>query len=336
MVLLIFFISNIHGMSFSANSNYRGVNLIYGSGTIHNGDLHRLKNIYRQVPKQRQTLLVLSSNGGELREGIALGEFIKQNRIGTAVRKNHTCASSCALAFLGGRSKSGSKLLILPRGSKLGFHKFHYRNRSYVNPAQVQSDMGALMSYVNYINAPRSLVTKMLNTDPKHLYWISNNDRSHYSIRVGYNRISFKNHSIKRVAQRTVKSYIRSTPPSSTSKYLLNQKTYIRYYLSKVNTLISANRGAYFRDNVALNDIYNRNWLETNLNYVYVKSIRLSKTNKVEAKVIYALKNGKRICSNNSYNLFQNNSGWSINSKSHKGCNHSSRKLLKRYASLLP
>jgi hypothetical protein len=176
----------------------------------------------------------------------------------------------------------------------------------------------------------------MLNTDPKHLYWISNNDRSHYSIRVGYNRISFKNHSMKRVAQRTVKSYIRSAPPSSTSKNLLNQKTYIRYYLSKINTLISANRGAYFKDNVALNDIYNKNWLETNLNYVYVKSIKLSKTNRVEAKVIYALKNGKRICSVNSYNLFQNNNGWSINSKSHKGCNHSSRKLLKRYASLLP
>ena len=319
-------------MHFSVNKNYHGVNLIYGSGKIYRGDLRRLSNSYRYLSRSRQTILVLNSGGGELSEGIKIGKFLKENHIGTAVKKYGECASSCALAFLGGRSLDGSKLLILPRGSKLGYHNFYYKHRSYVNPSQVQRDLSTLMNYTRYVNAPSELVSKMLDTDSSHMYWISNYERNKYRLRIGYNRISFRNH------KGTVNEYARGSIPrsSSSSKYLLTQTSYVRYYFSKINTLISAYQGASFNNTVAYNDIYNKDWLSNNLKYVFIKNLKLKKANRVEAKVIYALKNGKRICSLNRYNLYQNNNGWSIVSKSHKACNHSSQKIIRKFASLLP
>jgi len=335
LIMLLLFTSLSIGMSFSANPNYRGVNLIYGSGMIHRGDLQRLKNIYSQLSKARQTILVLNSGGGELHEGIEIGKFLAQHRIGAAVRKYGKCASSCALAFLGGRSLNGSKLLILPRGSRLGFHKFYYRDRNYVSPVQVQNDMAELMSYTNLVAAPRSLVTKMLNTDPDHLYWVSNYERSSFNLRARYKRVKFD--GSKSIA---VKRRVNYPSSNNSYTYIFNPANYVKYYLSKINTLINSTRGAIFANNIALNDIkfnkFNRNWLSNNLNYVYIQKLKQKRSNKIEAKVIYSLKNGQRICSNTTYNLYKGSNGWLISSKSHKGCDRKSRKLLSRYASLLP
>ena len=325
-----------YSMSFSVTPNYHGVNLIYGYGKMYRGDLKRLRAKYAQVPKNRQTILVLNSQGGELRAGIAIGKFLKQNRIGAAVKKYGVCASSCALAFLGGRSLSGAKLQIIPFGSKLGFHQFYYNNRAYVDNAQIQRDFNSLMRYVKYVNAPRSLVNKMMRTSSKRLYWITNQDRRNYHFKSGYRNISFREHS--RYASNTpiIQNNHLVAPYSSSSRYLLTQTSYIRYYLSKVNSYISSNRGALFKNNIALNDIYHKDWLSRNLNYVYAKDIKLLNTNKVQAKVIYSLKNGQRVCSYNTYKLLQNNKGWRIAKKTYKGCNRSSKKILKYYASLLP
>ena len=325
-----------YSMGFSVVPNYHGVNLIYGYGKMYQSDLNRLKIKYAQVPKNKQTILVLNSQGGELRAGIAIGKFLKQHRIGAAVKKYGVCASSCAIAFLGGRALNGSKLQILPRGSKLGFHQFYYNNRVYVNASQVQKDLINLMNYVKYVNAPSSLITKMMQTNAQSLYWISNRDRRAYRFRIGYNNISFKNHTRYAQKEPIIRNNRVVAPSSNASRYLLTQTSYIRYYLSKVNTYISANRGAFFNNNIALNDIYHKGWLSQNLNYVYIKKIKLTRTNKVEAKIIYSLKNGKRVCSYNTYTLYQSNNGWSINNKTYKGCDHTSRKILKKYASLLP
>ncbi len=323
-------------MNFSVVPNYHGVNLIYGYGRMYRSDINRLKAKYAQVPKGIQTILVLNSKGGELRAGIAIGKFLKRKRIGAAVKKYGVCASSCAIAFLGGRSLTGAKLQIIPYGSKLGFHQFHYNNSIYVNASQVQRDLSSLMNYTRYVNAPNALVTKMMQTNANRLYWISNRDRRRYHFRSEYRNISFKNPSRYASSVPVIKNNHLIAPFSGASRHLLTQTSYIRYYLSKVNTYLSANRGAYFNNNIALNDIYHKDWLSRNLNYVYIKKIKLSRANKVEAKVIYSLKNGKRVCSYNTYNLYQNNNGWIISNKTYKGCDHNSRKILRKYASLLP
>ena len=331
--LIISLFSTLYSMSFSVNNNYRGYNLIYASGKIHHEDLATLQYSYKRVSKSRQTILVLNSVGGELNEGLKIGRFLKEHRIASAVRKNGVCVSSCALAFLGGRSLSGSKLMILPRGSKLGFHSFHYRNRRYVTASRIQADLANLMSYIDYVNAPRSLVTKMLKTDANSVYWIPNYERRSLGLLSALDRLSFRSHYRKtnnRVSQQF------NTSPKRPSGYPLTQTDYIRYYFSKINAILSADRNAYYSDNIALNDISGNSWLKHNLKYVFIKYIKLLSANQVESKVIYALQNGQRICTYNRYRLYQSNNSWKIESKRYKACSHSSRKALRKFASLLP
>ena len=48
----------------------------------------------------------LSSGGGRLSDGYKLGEIFKQYQIKTIVTDGQSCASSCAIAFLGGKFRS--------------------------------------------------------------------------------------------------------------------------------------------------------------------------------------------------------------------------------------
>ena len=120
------------------------------------------------------------------------------------------------------------------------------------------------------------------------------------------------------------------------STYGLTQTNYIKYYISKINSVITANRGITFNNEVALNDSSYQNWLSSSLKYVFLRKTKLVTRNVVEAEVVYALKNGKRICSKNRYKLIQNSNGWKITTKRHRACNYKSRKILKRIASYLP
>ena len=218
----------------------------------------------------------------------------------------------------------------MPLGSKLGFHAFYYKNRTFVAPSQVQQDFSKLLSYTNYVNAPKTLVSKMLGTDAYNLYWINNHDRRNYNFISSYRNISFRIHT----KYATNSSYDNQNDLAYSS--YLNQTGYVRYYFSKINTYISSNKSAYYASNVALNDITHKDWLSENLNYVFVKRIMQKRNNKVEAKVIYSLKNGLTICSYNNYNLYQTGHGWAISNKTYRGCDHKSRKILRNYAYLLP
>jgi len=322
--LLISFTS-LKALDYSVNRNFLNYNLIYASGKIKSGDLYKLRRAYNRLPKNRQTIVVFNSGGGELNEGLRIGKFLKSHHIGSAVRQNGICASSCGLAFLGGRDFRGRKLMILPSNSKLGFHSFYYRNSNYVKMSKVEADLSNVLNYANYVGAPTSLMAKMFNTDSTSMYWVNRRDKRMLGIVSGLRRVNFSNKYASN------KRYYRET-----TTYGMTQTSYIKQYISRINTAISANRGMVFNNEVALNDGSYQSWLSRNLEYVYLKNVKLVKRNRVRAEVIYALRNGKRVCSRNTYNLGQNSSGWRILSSRHQACNYSSRKILKRIGRALP
>ena len=325
--LLISF-SSLKAMDYSVNKNFLNYNLIYASGKIRHGDLYKLRRTYNRLPKNRQTIVVFNSGGGELNEGLRIGEFLKANHIGSAVRKNGICASSCGLAFLGGRDFYGRKLMILPRSSKLGFHSFYYRNSDYVRLSKVEADLSNVLNYANYVGAPTSLVAKMFNTKSSSMYWVNRRDKKMLGIVSGLKRVSFSNkYAGNKIHYKKATTY---------STYKMTQTTYIKDYFSKVNSAITANRGVVFGNEIALNDSSYQSWLSSKLRYAYLKNTKLIARNKVQAEVIYALRNGQRVCSRNIYHLAQNSYGWKIVSRSHRPCNYSSRKVLKRIGRTLP
>ena len=310
-----------NAMSFSTNKNYNGYNLIYASGHIKKGDLERLKRRYYSINNNRQTIVVFNSYGGELYEGLNIGRFLKRNRIGTAVRENGICASSCALAFLGGRSKSGKRLMYLPYSASLGLHSFYYKNGNYVKLSKVQEDLAQILSYASYVGAPHYLMANMFKTKSNSMYWINEQDRVVLGLKSS---LYLRNSNGVRYVTK--------------GNYNKSASRYIKEYFTKINNMIASSRGSnFYRKDIALSSVRYKNWMSRNIKYIHLKSIKELKSNLVEVKVIYALNSGKRVCSINRYTLAKDYTNrWKIIKKLYKGCDRASAKELKRLAKALP
>ena len=329
-ILLISFTSHLSALDYYVDKNIRNYNLIYASGKIKNGDLYKLEIKYNKLYNNKQTIVVFNSPGGELNEGLRIGEFLKANHIGSAVARNGICASSCALAFLGGRDKYNRKLMVLPRSSKLGFHSFYYRNNSHVRLSTMQRDLANVLSYSDYVQAPNYIITEMFRTNYASMHWTTSRDRRLLRIKRGLPKISFSNANINK----NNKKY--RYRASRKKKIGVTQIDYIKHYLGKVNYLLKADNSIFFDNEVAFNDSSYQGWLSSSLNKIYLNKIKLKTIDKVEAEIVYVLKNGKKICSRNIYNLTQNSSGWKIASKQHIACNYRSKKILNRIGRSLP
>jgi hypothetical protein len=297
----LLFTVSVNALNITTNSSHSKYNFIYATGRIHSGDLYRLQRAVNSLRSNKQTIVVFSSMGGELQEGIKLGKYIYRNRLATAVKQNSMCASSCAIAFLGGRDIYGRKMMILPSSSKLGYHNFYYKSKSRVNVAKVQNDLSSIVDYFSYVRAPNRLMSKMLNTKPNNMYWITQHSNRMLSLRRGIH--------IKNRYSSASTSYYKSY--SNTQ----NQKEALKKYFYNINKAIQSSRG-YAYNNVALNNTTTyKFWLENNLNYVYLKSIKLINKHTLEANVVYSLKNGLNIYSKNRYKLAKNSNGWKIVSR---------------------
>jgi len=330
-ILLISFTSHLSALNYYVDKNFLNYNLIYATGKIKHGDLYKLERKFSRLYNNKQTLVVFNSAGGELNEGLRIGEFLKANHIGSAVGKNGMCASSCALAFLGGRDKYNRKLMILPRGSKLGFHSFYYRNSDKVRLSTMQKDLANVLSYADYVQAPSRIITEMFQTNYNSMHWTTSRDRKLLRIKRGLPKVNFT-----ASANRRINTQNRVYRVTTKRHQGVTQIEYVKHYLNKVNSLLNSNNSIVFNNEVALNDSSYQGWLSSSLNKLYVKRTKLKSIDKVEAEIIYVLKNGKTICSKNTYNLTQNSYGWKIASKQHRACNYHSKKILNRIGRSLP
>lgn len=94
------------------------------SGEIAPGDLSRLQTAIAHVPSGHRIVLLLSSPGGSIDEGIALGRFIQSSSITTVAIQGSGCASACTFLFLAGRDKATAEpMRIMIKGARLGFHQ---------------------------------------------------------------------------------------------------------------------------------------------------------------------------------------------------------------------
>ncbi len=297
----IFFANFLFAMNFQTiiNSKY---NLIYGSGKIYHGDLYRLKKAYSLADPVKQTILVLSSNGGELQEGIKLGKFIYNNNIATAVKERSICVSSCALTYLGGRNLYGEALRILPSNTKIGFHSFYYKNKNFVDTNQFRKDLNSIIDYFSYVNAPNKLMTKMLKTKPSNMFWITNRYHKKYlkTTRLSIENIQNSNPNINKYSI------------NNSSHFVISKQKAIKQYLNIINLAINSNN--YLNNSeVAFNsNITYRNWLSKNLNYVSFRNIKILNNNRVKVYATYFLKNGQKVKSRNIYTLKKDQYGWKV------------------------
>lgn len=145
------------GLELSRTDN-DGLAIITVRGEILPGDGERFVR-YAMADK---ALIVLSSPGGDVVSAITMGEHIRMKGYMTFVPPNEICASACALTWLSGIVRGGTKT------SKIGFHA------AYSGNGVVTASGNALVgAYLNKIGASYKVVRFVTMPDPSDMSWLT-------------------------------------------------------------------------------------------------------------------------------------------------------------------
>ncbi len=124
-----------HALAEGATVRSAAVPAVRLTGVIEEGDAKKVERLLERLarspaakPDTPLTTIELSSMGGSLYDGIAIGRLLKKHRVIAVVRQRDFCLSSCALAFLGGNESEVPAAYPtrcnVELGGKVAFHNF--------------------------------------------------------------------------------------------------------------------------------------------------------------------------------------------------------------------
>jgi hypothetical protein len=130
------------------------------NGEINKDTVFILEKILRDLPQCYDeeeylvpTVIFMNSSGGYLSDGYAIGELFRKYTVGTVVTEGQVCASSCAIAFLGGFER------IMDKGGRLIFHAPYIQTKDAYGLDSIKcSDRNTAITLKNYYQ-------KMLNSE---------------------------------------------------------------------------------------------------------------------------------------------------------------------------
>ncbi len=167
------------GMEFQATGD-----TIYARGDIVAGDADRLAALLESKGWASdfvtQRWVQLASNGGNLIEGIKLGDLIHEDALSSLVGANDTCASACAIAFLGGTKQYATGTGVsrnLQYGAMLGFHGFSFANDKVAllnDTLETSRVINALiLEYADRVHfLDKGWLAEALTVSPNDLHWV--------------------------------------------------------------------------------------------------------------------------------------------------------------------
>jgi len=133
------------------------------AGDILSGMAKQLKRALKENPDAET--LVLSSDGGLIIEGLAIGNLVAKNGLNTHIET--VCASACTLAFLKGKTRSITKFGLL------GFHQAS--RGSYYGSSKKPGDAAGNIVMVNAYRAGGAnefIIDNALNTPSTRMWYI--------------------------------------------------------------------------------------------------------------------------------------------------------------------
>jgi hypothetical protein len=116
------------------------------------------------------------SDGGALVAGIRIGTLIREKKFATVIPDGASCASACALAWLGGTRR------FMGQGASVGFHAA-YVLKSY-GPIESGSGNAILGAYLNRLGLSENAILHVTKTAPTSIQWMSLEDVSEQGIAV--------------------------------------------------------------------------------------------------------------------------------------------------------
>jgi hypothetical protein len=117
----------------------------------------------RKIISVTEAIVSLNSDGGILLAGLQIGETIRLRNFTTLVPENGRCASSCALAWLGGTKR------LMASNAQIGFHA-----ASNGLTHEVTSSGNALIgAYLNKLGLLEKAVVYITDPSPQSIRWLS-------------------------------------------------------------------------------------------------------------------------------------------------------------------
>jgi hypothetical protein len=208
-------------------------------------DLADKDDFLRKIAPLSSAIVSFSSDGGSLLAGLQIGETIRLKNFSTLVPDQARCASSCALAWLGGtRRYMGSR-------AQVGFHAA-YDGQTH----QVTSSGNALVgAYLNKIGLPYSAVVYITSASPDSITWLSRPDAEKLGIEVSLFNVTPAANSKGRDNAPTKGAYVvqvssqRSDEDARASYQVLQAKypTLLGSYLPMIYRSDLGEKGVFFR-----------------------------------------------------------------------------------------
>ena len=152
-----------------------GLPRIYASGLIEAGDAERLAAFLKDTGTG-SGIVLFSSPGGSLQEGVLLGETIRKHGLSTgiaqfdngAMRKAGQCASACAYAFVGGIHR-----YYEAGDQQLGVHQFYASGPDAISSSETQKISGLLVAYLKGMGVDPLAFTVSASAGPDGMFWLT-------------------------------------------------------------------------------------------------------------------------------------------------------------------
>jgi hypothetical protein len=143
-----------------------GVNAIFITNDIVAGDNDKFRKIANGITGR--TAVFLKSNGGALYEALAIGESIRSHRYPTVVSSGDTCASSCALIWLGGANR------YISASARVGFHAAYTSDGKDKKETSVGN--AVVGAYLTKMNLSINAVVFATSAPPDQVRWLHPDD----------------------------------------------------------------------------------------------------------------------------------------------------------------
>ena len=147
--------------------------LILVEGDFELDDVERFRSKVATLSTSRVTV-AFRSDGGSLVAGIRIGTVIREKKFATVIPDAASCASACALAWLGGTKR------FMGQGASVGFHAA-YVLKSY-GPVESGSGNAILGAYLNQLGLSEEAILYITKTAPTSIQWMNLHDANEQGI----------------------------------------------------------------------------------------------------------------------------------------------------------
>lgn len=144
-------------------------------GDLEKGDAQKFKDASDSFQKG---VVFFNSIGGNLEEGLLIGEQIRKKGFVTAVAFKDVCASACALAWLAGTSKA-----ISP-DAHVGFHAAYTMNGDIAT--ETGPGNALIGAYLNKLGISYKGIVSLTSASPDDIHWLTERDSKSLSLNVAY------------------------------------------------------------------------------------------------------------------------------------------------------